>query len=76
MLILNSVASVEDLFVKRSVNYSDRPFPTMAGVLMKREKSMFLSYVLLAGSLVLFIHLSSGLTPTACESTGSCCIRP
>ncbi|KAL0572611.1 hypothetical protein V5O48_009355 [Marasmius crinis-equi] len=30
-----------DLFNKRPTIYNDRPFPTMAGVLMKREKSIF-----------------------------------
>lgn len=40
-MVLNSLKAVEDLLVKRSVMYSDRPFPTMAGKLMKREKSIF-----------------------------------
>jgi cytochrome P450 len=41
MVVLNSRTVAEDLFNKRSPIYSDRPFPMMAGVLMKREKSMF-----------------------------------
>ena len=40
MVVLNSSKVAEDLLVKRSANYSDRPFPSMAK-LMKREKSMF-----------------------------------
>ena len=41
MVVLNSRAVAEDLLNKRNTNYSDRPFPTMAGQLMKREKSIF-----------------------------------
>ncbi|KAJ3772534.1 cytochrome P450 [Lentinula raphanica] len=41
MVVLNSAATAFDLLGKRSAIYSDRPFPMMAGVLMKREKSMF-----------------------------------
>ncbi|KAF5375318.1 hypothetical protein D9757_009670 [Collybiopsis confluens] len=41
IVILNTKTAADDLFNKRSSNYSDRPFPTMAGTLMKREKSMF-----------------------------------
>ncbi|KAJ7144999.1 cytochrome P450 [Mycena crocata] len=41
MVVLNSAANAVDLLTKRSAIYSDRPFPTMAGLLMKREKSMF-----------------------------------
>ncbi|KJA14903.1 hypothetical protein HYPSUDRAFT_1070939, partial [Hypholoma sublateritium FD-334 SS-4] len=40
MVVLNSPKVAEDLLVRRSVIYSDRPFPSMAK-LMKREKSMF-----------------------------------
>ncbi|KAJ7108851.1 cytochrome P450 [Mycena crocata] len=41
MVILNSVSDATNLLSKRSFIYSDRPFPTMAGTLMRREKSMF-----------------------------------
>ncbi|KAJ7691746.1 cytochrome P450 [Mycena rosella] len=41
MVILNSASDANNLLSKRSSNYSDRPFPTMAGILMRREKSMF-----------------------------------
>ncbi|KAJ3503699.1 hypothetical protein NLJ89_g8317 [Agrocybe chaxingu] len=41
MVVINSAAVAEDLLGKRSLIYSDRPFPPMAGQLMKREKSMF-----------------------------------
>lgn len=41
MVVLNSTKAADDLFAKRSGNFSDRPFPAMAGTLMKREKSMF-----------------------------------
>ncbi|KAJ6630953.1 cytochrome P450 [Mycena sp. CBHHK59/15] len=41
MVILNSATDAINLLSKRSSIYSDRPFPTMAGVLMRREKSMF-----------------------------------
>ncbi|KAJ3804352.1 cytochrome P450 [Lentinula aff. lateritia] len=41
IVVLNSAATATDLLTKRSTIYSDRPYPMMAGVLMKREKSMF-----------------------------------
>ncbi|CAA7270108.1 unnamed protein product [Cyclocybe aegerita] len=41
MVVINSAAVAEDLLGKRSSIYSDRPFPTMGGELMKREKSIF-----------------------------------
>lgn len=41
MMVINSRAVAEDLLNKRSANYSDRPFPMMAGTLMNRSKSMF-----------------------------------
>jgi len=41
MVVINSVKVANDLLGKRSNIYSDRAFPTMAGLLMKREKSMF-----------------------------------
>ncbi|KAJ7891352.1 cytochrome P450 [Mycena olivaceomarginata] len=41
-LVLNSAADAANLLTKRSTIYSDRPFPTMAGLLMRREKSIFL----------------------------------
>ncbi|KAJ7774715.1 cytochrome P450 [Mycena metata] len=45
MTILNSAADAFNLLSKRSSIYSDRPFATMAGRLMRREKSIFcLSY--------------------------------
>ncbi|KAF8914064.1 hypothetical protein CPB84DRAFT_1820011, partial [Gymnopilus junonius] len=40
MVVLNSAAVAEDLLNKRSLIYSDRPFSTMAGELMQREKSL------------------------------------
>ncbi|TFK98708.1 cytochrome P450 [Pterulicium gracile] len=40
-MVINSRAVAEDLLNKRSANYSDRPFPMMAGTLMNRSKSMF-----------------------------------
>ncbi|KAJ7491020.1 cytochrome P450 [Mycena latifolia] len=42
MVVLNSAADAVNLLAKCSTIYSDRPFPTMAGVLMGREKSIFL----------------------------------
>ncbi|KAJ7172584.1 cytochrome P450 [Mycena filopes] len=45
MIILNSAADAFALLSKRSSIYSDRPFATMSGRLMGREKSIFcLSY--------------------------------
>lgn len=44
-MILNTFEAAEALLVKRSSNYSDRPFPTMSGKLMRREKSIFMMYV-------------------------------
>ncbi|KAJ7468580.1 cytochrome P450 [Mycena latifolia] len=41
MVILNSAADAFNLLSKCSAIYSDRPFPTMGGVLMRREKSLF-----------------------------------
>ncbi|KAJ7348867.1 cytochrome P450 [Mycena albidolilacea] len=41
MAVLNSAADAANLLTKRSAIYSDRPFPTMAGLLMRREKSIF-----------------------------------
>ncbi|KAJ7491019.1 cytochrome P450 [Mycena latifolia] len=41
MVVLNSATDAVNLLSKRSAIYSDRPFPPMAGVLMRREKSMF-----------------------------------
>ncbi|KAJ7215314.1 cytochrome P450 [Mycena haematopus] len=41
MVVLNSSTDAFNLLTKRSAIYSDRPFPTMAGVLMRREKSIF-----------------------------------
>lgn len=41
MVVLNSRAVAEELLNKRNTIYSDRPFPAMAGTLMKREKSIF-----------------------------------
>ncbi|KAF7360503.1 O-methylsterigmatocystin oxidoreductase [Mycena venus] len=41
MVVLNSAADAINLLDKRSHIYSDRPFPTMAGLLMRREKSIF-----------------------------------
>ncbi|KAF8212348.1 cytochrome P450 [Mycena galopus ATCC 62051] len=41
MIILNSAADAFNLFSKRSSIYSDRPFATMSGRLMRREKSIF-----------------------------------
>ncbi|RDB15644.1 O-methylsterigmatocystin oxidoreductase [Hypsizygus marmoreus] len=41
MIVINSAAVAEDLLVRRSAVYSDRPFPPMAGQLMNRQKSMF-----------------------------------
>ncbi|KAJ6538524.1 cytochrome P450 [Mycena vulgaris] len=41
MVVLNSASDAVNLLTKRSAIYSDRPFPPMAGVLMRREKSMF-----------------------------------
>ncbi|KAJ7092962.1 cytochrome P450 [Mycena belliarum] len=48
MVVLNTAADAVDLLSKRSSIYSDRPFPMMAGVLMRREKSMFYMRVLTA----------------------------
>jgi hypothetical protein len=44
MVVLNSAADAANLLTKRSTIYSDRPFPTMAGLLMRREKSIFYMY--------------------------------
>ncbi|KAJ7122870.1 cytochrome P450 [Mycena epipterygia] len=41
MVILNSATDAFNLLSKRSSNYSDRPFATMSGRLMQREKSIF-----------------------------------
>lgn len=41
MIVINSASVADELLNKRSVIYSDRPFPAMAGTLMKREKSIF-----------------------------------
>ncbi|KAJ7762784.1 cytochrome P450 [Mycena maculata] len=41
MIILNSATDAFNLLSKRSAIYSDRPFATMAGRLMRREKSIF-----------------------------------
>ncbi|CAA7262059.1 unnamed protein product [Cyclocybe aegerita] len=41
IVVINFAAVAEDLLGKRSAVYSDRPFPTMGGELMKREKSIF-----------------------------------
>ncbi|KAF7363348.1 O-methylsterigmatocystin oxidoreductase [Mycena sanguinolenta] len=41
LIVLNSAADAFNLFSKRSSIYSDRPFATMAGRLMRREKSIF-----------------------------------
>ncbi|KAJ7046673.1 cytochrome P450 [Mycena alexandri] len=41
MIILNSAADAFNLLSKRSSIYSDRPFATMGGRLMRREKSIF-----------------------------------
>ncbi|KAF7359102.1 Cytochrome P450 [Mycena sanguinolenta] len=41
MVVLNSSTDAINLLTKRSAIYSDRPFPTMAGVLLRREKSIF-----------------------------------
>ncbi|KAJ7684384.1 cytochrome P450 [Mycena polygramma] len=41
MVVLNSATDAANLLTKRSAIYSDRPFPTMAGVLLRREKSIF-----------------------------------
>ncbi|KAK7024048.1 O-methylsterigmatocystin oxidoreductase [Favolaschia claudopus] len=41
MVIINTMEDAINLLNKRSGVYSDRPFPTMAGVLMRREKSIF-----------------------------------
>ncbi|KAF7353851.1 O-methylsterigmatocystin oxidoreductase [Mycena venus] len=41
MVVLNSAADAANLLTKRSAIYSDRPFPPMAGTLMRREKSIF-----------------------------------
>ncbi|KAJ7765749.1 cytochrome P450 [Mycena metata] len=39
MVILNSASDAVNLLTKRAAIYSDRPFPTMAGTLMRRGKS-------------------------------------
>ncbi|KAJ7477159.1 cytochrome P450 [Mycena galericulata] len=41
MIILNTAADAFNLLSKRSAIYSDRPFATMSGRLMRREKSIF-----------------------------------
>ncbi|KAJ6567325.1 cytochrome P450 [Mycena vulgaris] len=41
MVVLNSAADAFNLLSKRSAIYSDRPFATMGGLLMRREKSIF-----------------------------------
>ncbi|KAJ7163786.1 cytochrome P450 [Mycena crocata] len=41
MIILNSATDAFNLLSKRSAVYSDRPLATMAGRLMRREKSIF-----------------------------------
>jgi hypothetical protein len=41
MVVINSATVAEDLLIRRSNIYSDRPFPPMAGQLMNRQKSMF-----------------------------------
>lgn len=41
MVVLNTATDAVNLLNKRSAVYSDRPFPTMAGLLLHREKSMF-----------------------------------
>ncbi|KAJ7778809.1 hypothetical protein DFH07DRAFT_766009 [Mycena maculata] len=41
MVVLNSAADAANLLTKRSAVYSDRLFPTMAGLLLRHEKSMF-----------------------------------
>ena len=40
-VVINSASVAEDLLDKRSAIYSDRPFPPMAGHLMRRKKSIF-----------------------------------
>ncbi|KAJ7184544.1 cytochrome P450 [Mycena filopes] len=41
MVVLNSATDAVNLLTKRSGVYSDRPFPTMVGTLMRRAKSIF-----------------------------------
>ncbi|KAF8582288.1 cytochrome P450 [Ramaria rubella] len=42
IVVINSRAMAEELLDHRGAIYSDRPFPTMSGLLMKREKSIFI----------------------------------
>lgn len=44
MVVLDKLPIAEMLFNSRSALYSDRPFPTMGGLLMEREKSIFMMY--------------------------------
>ena len=41
-VVLNTAKMAEEMLDKQSATFSDRPFPVMSGVLMRREKSMFL----------------------------------
>ncbi|KAF8148392.1 cytochrome P450 [Crassisporium funariophilum] len=67
MVVLNSVTAAEDLLSRRSVIYSDRPFPPMAGQLMKREKSMFyISYNERLKTYRKFMH--QGFNPSASQN--------
>ena len=45
IVILNTAKIATELLDSNSATYSDRPFPTMSGLLMRREKSIFLMYV-------------------------------
>ena len=41
IIVLNTAQAATRMLEKNSSIYSDRPFPTMAGLLMRREKSFF-----------------------------------
>ena len=41
IVVLNTAQAATRMLDKNSGIYSDRPFPTMAGLLMRREKSFF-----------------------------------
>ena len=41
IIVLNTAQAATRMLDKNSGIYSDRPFPTMAGLLMRREKSFF-----------------------------------
>ncbi|KAI5121763.1 hypothetical protein M0805_009574 [Coniferiporia weirii] len=42
IIVLNNARVAEEMLDQLSAIYSDRPFPTMAGLLMRREKSIFM----------------------------------